>query len=125
MRKLLVVLAVLLVGCSESVAGPETPADTFYNRRPLTPVPTPYAGFYADVETCLGLTGDFAAVDWFLADSITLANETSHVGHLSLPDEITMVAQFAPNEWAVRIYMIQHVTQADSVRHADQRCLSG
>ena len=119
------ILLLALAGCAESIAGPDALGDMFYNRRPFASVPAQYSGWYGEVEACLGVAGDYAAVDWFLADSISLANGTSHVGRWSSPNEITMVAQFAPTEWAVRIYMIQHVTQADSVRHADQGCMGG
>lgn len=65
LRALCAAAAVALsIGCrAEAIVAP--PPDLPASAQPLTPLQT-YAGWWADVERCAGLTADLSRVQWFV-----------------------------------------------------------
>lgn len=114
MRPIAAALLVVLAGCSESPTDVSVDGGPFFGREPLSPVPASYADWYGEVEACLGVQGNFAAVDWFLADSIVDPQLGRRVGLWTPPDTITLMRGFEDVRYWVRRYMIQQVLQTDS-----------
>lgn len=119
MRRLATVAALVLLAACD-LTGPN------WERVDVQPmdVPENYAGWYAEVEDCLGQRGDFAAVRWFTATELSI-DGVSKGGITRFPDEITMLVRRVTHPWSVKHEMIHHVTQVgDAVHDTDdmERC---
>lgn len=112
MRYAVVGLVFLVVGCTD-LFGPEV---RFWNRRPMEPVPEQYATWYAEVEDCLGVTGDFGAVEWLVADSI-VAHDGAKRGYLEFPNTITVRWEYLITDYVIRHEIAHHVTQSGDELH--------
>lgn len=112
-------LCLALVACgSDSVTAPTVDGE----REAILP-PVAYAEWYYEVENCLGMAGDFEAIHWYeMPGYIVLPDGSEHIGHFAAPDTITIAKRYIASDWAVKLYMIQHVTQADSVSQANDHC---
>lgn len=101
MRSLALVLG--LAGCS--ILGPDMDA---VDHRPLEPLPESYPRWYAATEACLGRSGDFGVVRWFVAESLAV-NGREVAGVVRLPHAITMRRGFVDDEVAVRHEMVHEI----------------
>lgn len=110
MRKLLLCLT-LLPACG--IIGPDI---DFTKHEPLGPVPELYREWYADVELCLGIAGEFNAVIWYIADDI-IYNGVSSFGLWQEAHRITMKATHLHSIRNVRHEMIHHILQRGNSAH--------
>lgn len=107
-------LLLLCAGCT-SIFGPEV---EHWSKRPLDPVPTRYAELYAAVERCWDHKGDFGAVNWYVADKITV-NTTKRARGTTRGDDITIARQFVNNDRTVMHEASHHVTGLGDLIHYD------
>lgn len=118
MKRAILILTLACAACDLNLFGPEV---EYVNRRPLVPVPSVYAEWYAAVEECLGMRGDFGAVRWWIASDVRL-NSTRKTGVLDFPNDITMWAAVTDEPWAVGHEMSHHILKAGDWLH-DERGL--
>lgn len=101
MRGLLTSL--LLTGCILA------PVDlVVHGERPIVPR-LEYRAWYSAVEDCLGMAGNFDAIEWRAADEILVAGRR-RAGVLRFPNTITIRSDAAHLEGVVRHEMVHHVT---------------
>lgn len=126
MRRGVIVWVFALVACASPVALTWEPE--VFGPRPLDPVPARYADWYADVEDCLGIRGDFDRVVWTVADS--LKREGVRIEGVTLPPhEIVFEAAFfefagehpAYERWKVTHEMSHEITGEGEDLHEGPR----
>lgn len=86
------------------------------NRRLLDPIPLGYPVWYTAVEICLGKSGNYDAIIWYVADEIAF-DGISALGLWEAPDRITLRATVTYIGSIVRHEMIHHVLQGGSRIH--------
>lgn len=92
---LLNALATLLKGCSVDFFNPPT------NTTEYIPF-TVYKEWWADVERCSGLKGDFAKVHWFATPDVSiLYGDIGATGVWSRPHSIYVAAPIADTTWQI------------------------
>lgn len=93
---------ILLAGCTSILGGPTA----WYNwREPMDPPP---AAWYADVEACWGVTGDFDAIRWYRGD-LEHRDLAMTVGEIVQGDEITVAVGNEHRERIIKHAMSHHV----------------
>lgn len=92
---LLNVLSILLKGCSVDSFNPPTNTTEY--------IPSAiYKEWWADVERCSGLKGDFAKVHWFATPDVSiLYGDIGATGVWSWPNSIYVAAQIADTTWQI------------------------
>ncbi len=109
--KVIVALATILLGaCGSGIIGPDL--DTT-NRRLLYPIPPEYAGWYAEVESCLDRVGNFDIIIWHVADRIEFDGLTAP-GIWQEPHTIIILGIYVVNVSIVKHDMVHHVLQGGS-----------
>lgn len=98
----LVILA--LTGCN--ILGPDI---EHWSQRPLVPVPAAFADLYAAVEVCWGKRGDFGAVNWFVADKITV-DGTGRARGTTRGDDITIARDYLDVARTIKHEASHHVS---------------
>lgn len=85
----------------------------------MEPVPEVYAEWYADVEACWGRRGNFAAVNWYVADKITI-DTTGRASGATNGDDITIARHRTDSEWTVKHEASHHVSGlGNAIHYAD------
>lgn len=106
-------LLVLLAACA-SLFGPTI--TIWGGPYPLDPVPEEYRAYYAEVEACWGIAGDFDAIEWYGASRIKYGDQW--VNGLIQGDRITMVSR---QERHVKHEMSHHVSGiGDALHYTDE-----
>jgi len=101
MRSLIILLLVVLPGCSEH------PFQTVMNARtPLAEVPATFPAWYAEVEECLGLEGDFDAVGWYWVSEML---DPRDQGAFVAPHMIILIPQAISSRLVVKHEMVHHI----------------
>lgn len=85
-------------------------------KRRLDPVPDVYLGWYEAVESCVGRTGDFDAISWYVADDLR-RNGEPRAGVLRFPHAITLRADFVEHPGVVMHEMVHHVMRRGDELH--------
>ena len=88
--------------------------------RPMVPVPDSYAGLYTEMETCLGTTGDFGAIDFFVADYLE-SRDGPISGAIELPNTITLLVSRVENIISAKHEMGHHIKQEGNSLHDSGR----
>jgi hypothetical protein len=107
----LVAALLLVTGCDIDLFGPEV---LFRNQRQIAPLPE-YAAWYAAVERCRALHGDYEAVQWFAADSIV--HEGGAVAGYQIGHRITIRTDFLRHMTVIRHEVDHHVTRTGNPLH--------
>ena len=105
------VIILILSGCG--ILGPDL---DILNHRLLDPIPPEYPRWYAEVESCLGRTGDFDAISWYVADDI-IVDGIRKGGRIEFPNRITMRAPHVYRTPLVKHEMVHHILQAGGAIH--------
>ena len=116
MRRFAFCLALLTAAACDlgSIFGPD---DVRYiDRRPMNPVPPEYAELYAATELCLGMSGNFGAVQFFVADEIVMDGHRK-AGTLKFPNDLTMWEHLMLTPWAVGHEFSHHITGIGDALH--------
>jgi hypothetical protein len=112
MRYAAVAAALVFLGaCDLDVLGPEV---RFEKQHPLTPL-REYATWYRAVEACRSSRGDYADIQWFVADEIYY-DGVPVAAHQS-GDRITLRSDFVADATIVRHEADHHVTGRDNSLH--------
>jgi hypothetical protein len=105
MRHTLLALA-LLAGCTNDPFAPIGDVERF------TP-PAIYASWYATTAQCVGVPGDFAAIEWWLVDSIGgLPHQGEVVGTWTAPHTIRIMRGREADEAVVTHEMVHDLIQS-------------
>lgn len=110
-RSIVGVLWLFLSACN--ILGPTT--TDFVNQRPMDP-PAYYAGYYAEVEVCLGMAGDYGAIEWFVADEIN-HDGVEMAGIIHFPNRVTIREGQVHSTVTSKYEMIHHVLQKGDEIH--------
>ena len=115
MKKALLLLLLLLTGCTRQITQ-VVAVLKFDNQRPMVEVPAIYSQWYADTEECLGESGDFSAINWYTATKIDL-DGTLSLGIVEYPNDITIKVGLTRWMIVVRHEMAHHISGPDREIH--------
>ena len=117
---LLIILLILLAGCTRSITDVDVPELVMADWVLMDPIPTIYPVWYVEVEVCLAelartplvsefpTEGNFPAVNWYTSTLLTLGGRDLG-GVLQHPNDITMWTQRITSQRSVRHEMAHHI----------------
>ena len=105
LRHSFILVLPVIVSCSLNPFGPDV---DFVNRHPMDPVPAVYETWYSEAEICLGASGDFASVRWFVADALSI-DGIPKAGIFTTPHDITILSTVTDMRRIVKHEIVHHI----------------